>query len=462
MLMVVASFVFLQGADASQLDGSGPGAAYRLRVDGANTHKESGSVGTKFAIAHDAMPTFTWAAKHGERGATQAGFELVVVDAVTGATVHESGLQETDQPYYQLATPLPAGREFEWSVEWRDQAGRTSPRSEPATFRTAIDDPTWIGVPWIGSNTTNVYRTEVSFAADADETLAAATLYICALGYGKVSVNGKPATDEGLMTISGWTNNERMNYFETYDLTAHMREASLAHGGSMALGVSLGHGWRDQSKFPRKDLKEQLAKGDEIDKVFRAVLTTTSVDGTVTVLTSTAAPVWSAAAGPVTSDGTYDGETYDARMEMPGWDVAGFAEDDAWGPAPIITDGPRGKMVASSMPPVALDRVVKPIGITNPAPGTFIVDYGTNVAGWSVIKNMKGKAGQTVVLKHAEIMQHENLPGNQGQWRPPIKTMNSSKIYQGNLRSALATDTYIMKGDAAGETYHPSFTYHGE
>lgn len=124
-------------------------------------------------------------------------------------------------------------------------------------------DPEWDDVPWLGSNTTNVYRTEVvrthaisvslsssfhsdlfdeialcrqTLAADAHENLAAATLYVCgkstgslfplpplpppqldlsgdvserllvlsALGYGKVSINGKPATDEGLMTISGW------------------------------------------------------------------------------------------------------------------------------------------------------------------------------------------------------------------------------------------------------------------
>jgi hypothetical protein len=299
-LAVCASLASLHLATAAD----GPSAAYRLRVGGANTHELSGSTSTRFAIAHDALPTFTWAAKHTERGARQVEFELTVVDKVTGATVHESGVQASDQPFYQLSTALPAGREFEWSVVWRDDAGRSSPPSEPAAFRTAIDDPSWTGVPWIGSNTTNVYRTEVSFAADADKTLAAATLYICALGYGKVSVNGKPATDEGLMTISGWTNNERMNYFETYDLTAHMREASLVYGGAMALGVSLGHGWRDQSKFPRKDPEEAKAKGDEVDKVFRAILTTTAVDGTVTVLTSTAAPTWSAAAGPVTSDGT--------------------------------------------------------------------------------------------------------------------------------------------------------------
>ena len=38
----------------------------------------------------------------------------------------------------------------------------------------------------------------------------------------------------------------------------------------------------------------------------------------------------------------------------------------------------------------------------------------------------------------------------------------SAQLTRNNLlRSALATDTYIMKGDAAGETYQPSFTYHG-
>ena len=46
----------------------GPRSAYRLRVDGANTHRESASTGTKFAIAADATPTFTWAATHGEHG----------------------------------------------------------------------------------------------------------------------------------------------------------------------------------------------------------------------------------------------------------------------------------------------------------------------------------------------------------------------------------------------------------
>jgi hypothetical protein len=35
------------------------------------------------------------------------------------------------------------------------------------------------------------------------------------------------------------------------------------------------------------------------------------------------------------------------------------------------------------------------------------------------------------------------------------------QIYTAELRSALAMDTYILKGDPSGETYTPTFTYHG-
>ena len=33
--------------------------------------------------------------------------------------------------------------------------------------------------------------------------------------------------------------------------------------------------------------------------------------------------------GPIRANNEYDGEEYDARMEMPGWDKAGF-DDSKW------------------------------------------------------------------------------------------------------------------------------------
>ena len=58
-----------------------------------------------------------------------------------------------------------------------------------------------------------------------------------------------------------------------------------------------------------------------------------------------------------------------------------------------------------------------------------------------------------VVLRHAEVMQHALLPD--------LKTVDPTMIYVGNLRSAKATDTYILKGKGEGEDYTPSMTYHG-
>ena len=35
---------------------------------------------------------------------------------------------------------------------------------------------------------------------------------------------------------------------------------------------------------------------------------------------------WRAATGPILASDLYDGETYDARLELPGWDAPGFDE----------------------------------------------------------------------------------------------------------------------------------------
>ena len=47
-------------------------------------------------------------------------------------------------------------------------------------------------------------------------------------------------------------------------------------------------------------------------------------------------------------------------------------------------------MVASAMPPIALDRVLAPVTITEPLPGVMVVDFGDNVAGWAVLKKIPG------------------------------------------------------------------------
>ncbi|MBX3750967.1 MAG: family 78 glycoside hydrolase catalytic domain, partial [Opitutaceae bacterium] len=73
----------------------------------------------------------------------------------------------------------------------------------------------------------------------------------------------------------------------------------------------------------------------------------------------------------------------------------------------------------------------------------WIFDLGQNIAG-RIRLNVKGKAGQTLKIRYAEIL------------NPADNT-----LYTDNLRAARCTDFYIMRGDAAGETWEPKFTFHG-
>ena len=84
---------------------------------------------------------------------------------------------------------------------------------------------------------------------------------------------------------------------------------------------------------------------------------------------------------------------------------------------------------------------VKPIGITESAPGVYILDMGQNMVGWLRMK-VKGQSGDTLKLRFAELLQKDG------------------SIYTANLRTAHSADTYILKGNSM-EEWQPTFTYHG-
>ncbi|EDQ88445.1 uncharacterized protein MONBRDRAFT_8914 [Monosiga brevicollis MX1] len=91
---------------------------------------------------------------------------------------------------------------------------------------------------------------------------------------------------------------------------------------------------------------------------------------------------------------------------------------------------------------------VQAAGCTSATPATYVVDFGENLAGVCRIQ-VKGNKGDSITLKHAEVLMHEPYGPADGT------------VYTGNLRTAQATDTYVLRGDANGETWTPSFTYHG-
>ena len=69
----------------------------------------------------------------------------------------------------------------------------------------------------------------------------------------------------------------------------------------------------------------------------------------------------------------YDGETYDSRLEQPGWSLPGYDATrvglEAWAPAQAVGSGPAGLMSPWAAPPVTVTDTVKPVIITPHSPG---------------------------------------------------------------------------------------------
>ena len=134
------------------------------------------------------------------------------------------------------------------------------------------------------------------------------------------------------------------------------------------------------------------------------------------------------------------GETYDARLECPGWDAAG-GEVSHWQPVNTGSDEVHPLVQAHPGPLVRAIQEFTSRKITEPKPGVFVLDLGQNFAGVPRLK-VSGKPGQRITLRFAERLNPDGT------------------IYTINLRSARATDTYICKGQGT-ETWQPRFTFHG-
>ncbi|RYF84664.1 MAG: hypothetical protein EOO00_14975, partial [Chitinophagaceae bacterium] len=100
-----------------------------------------------------------------------------------------------------------------------------------------------------------------------------------------------------------------------------------------------------------------------------------------------------------------------------------------------------GSPCAKQLEPIKVIASFKPIAVSEPEKGIYVLDAGMNTAGWLHIK-VKGEKGQKITMRFAETI------------------YESGKVNQENLRTAWATDTYIMKGEGI-EEWEPRFTYHG-
>lgn len=259
-----------------------------------------------------------------------------------------------------------------------------------------------------------------------------ATVYFSGLGLSELYLNGQKISPDVLSpALSEYS---RRAFYRTYDVTA------FARPGANAVGVILGNG---RFFAPRIDVPTATRSFGFPKLLFQMRVEFT--DGSSALVVSDAS--WKLSTeGPIRANNEYDGEEYDARLEMPGWSEAGF-NDSQWRMARLVSSpaakdlAPGLKLSAQSLEPIRVTETLKPVAMTEPKPGVYIFDMGQNMVGWCRVR-VSGPRGTQLSLRHAETL---NADGT---------------LYVANLRSAKVRDVYTLKGQGA-EVYEPRFTYHG-
>ncbi|MBF4583492.1 family 78 glycoside hydrolase catalytic domain [Curtobacterium sp. VKM Ac-2865] len=267
------------------------------------------------------------------------------------------------------------------------------------------------------------------FTLDAGHgAVTAASLDVSALGVVEAWLGGTRVSDH--LLEPGWTSYEWRIRVVSHDVTEHL---TAEPGSAAVLALVLGRGWA----------AGRLAWGGgggwyTDERAGFAELHVTFADGHVqTVATDTD---WQALPSPITDDQLYDGQDVDARVDDTTWKHPGYLEHT--GGVHTVSIGDR-ELVADTVPPVRPLAEIAPVDVWTSPSGATLVDFGVNLVGW-VRVTASGPAGTVLTLRHAEVLEHDELGT-----RP--------------LRTAKATDHLTLSGSGADapDVFEPRFTFHG-
>jgi alpha-L-rhamnosidase len=318
------------------------------------------------------QPLLGWVITSAARGVSQSRYEIRVAQdensLVSGRNLGwDSGTavsqQSFDVPYGGPA--LAPQTRYYWQVRVWDNYGVVSPWSQPAWFETAFLDPGQFQGNWISSPTSPGGRELLlrkNFALGS-QAITRARLYVAGLSYPYLYVDGHPVSDHVLDTAFT-TYNKTVDY-STYDVT------HLVHSGADAIAVSLGNGFYAGGADDYPASGEPWQPGQPTLKL---ELDVWYADGTSARVVSD--PSWKVSTGPTTANSPA-AETYDARLEKPGWTQVGY-NDSGWDGAAVL---PGANQVPSYSGTPAADWVWNTAGATTGTPeGTIYLRKTFTVA----------------------------------------------------------------------------------
>ncbi|AOW17832.1 alpha-rhamnosidase [Polaribacter vadi] len=294
----------------------------------------------------------------------------------------------------------------------------------------------WKSTRWIGNNHlfegdsigqfSKLSARYIRKQIDLKKKVKNAKVYIMGMGLYELYMNGEKIGNQVLAPVpTDYTKNVKYNVF---DVTSNLKE------GENVLGTILGNGRFFAMRQEYKPYKIQTFGFPKM----ALQLVVEYIDGSRETIKTDES--WKFTPyGPIKSNNEYDGETYDARKEMPNWNNVGF-DDSNWLNLMWVQE-PGGFLEAQMTPNMVVKSEVAPISITTTKNYSYILDMGQNMVGWLQLK-VKGNRGDKITMKFAESLKDDG------------------SLYIANLRDARVTDTYILKGEGV-EIWEPKFVFHG-
>ncbi len=405
-------------------------------------------------IGISSKPQFSWILESEIRNQSQSAYLLLVADQPHLLKKDIGNIWDTKKVItnqsiniiYQ-GQELIAGKEYYWKVKVWDKDGNESEWSQIGKFVTGLFDKNdwgeakWIGYedmpdslilvpgvhPW-GKNVKGLairrpvvplFRKEFQI----NKNIKFAYLFICGLGHYKASINGKQISDD--FFSPGWTDYDKTCLYNTYDITAYIKK------GQNTAGVIVGPGFYNVNNERYRKLLITYGMPKMICKI-KIIYSDGSLENIVTDSD------WKTSPSPITYSSIYGGESYDAQLEQPGWNMPGF-DDNNWNKALLAKD-PGGTLVSETTYPIHVMEMFSPVQIIKLGKDTFLYDFGQNASG-IIHLIIKGKKGQKVKLIPGELI-YDNKHVNQ-------KATGKPYYFE-----------YTLNGESI-ETWQPLFTYYG-
>lgn len=256
------------------------------------------------------------------RGWMQSAYQIRVATSLARLTSDRADLWDTGKvagSQTRLITyagePLKPEQQCFWQVRTWDAEGVAGEWSAPAHWTMGLMEQAGWKAPWMGPDPVMTrellpaayMRKEFSVRAGLKRALVHAT----AAGLYELHLNGAKVSEDCL--APGWTEYEKRMFYRTYDVTDLIRA-----GAKNAVGAILGDGWYGLHHQGRGITRLRMQMSLEYADGSRELVMS---DGSWTYTRN----------GPVRSSDIYQGEAYDARLELHGWATVGYDDGD-WAP----------------------------------------------------------------------------------------------------------------------------------